>query len=320
MFDFVVFHDFVLFQEVCLTGTAAARAESVKLGKEDDDDVEFIRSKNAQACQKRQKKAALHAQKQTAPLRPETKSLKKKLKSEQIRSSSSSKQNKASSEKQDSGEQEQHIEESSPSDASGSDEEQEEEELVMRPSHYRRQQEYKFEEESGEGSDFEELNVVFDHFNPKESDFAGIRQFLRDLLCGTVYDVGGLVDIIIGQSGAVGTVVKVADEEEVYGVTSVISLAHYKTLECIKQITSFVMSKCPSEHRHELEKALRYTGDGHTGFIINERMVNMPNEMALPLISGLFDELRWSQDDQVLSRIPYLIRSLFLPLKPACAG
>jgi hypothetical protein len=287
-----------LFQEVCQTGTAAARAETAKVGKEEDDDIDFIRSKNAQACQKRQKKAETQAHKLTTPAANQ-KPAKKKLKAiKHDRSSSPAKSKISSSQKRD------QKDDTVPSDHSDSesedgDEGEEEEELVMRPSHYRRQQEYKFEEESGEGSDFEELNVVFDHFNPKETDFGGIRQFLRDILCGSDYDVGGLVDIIISQSGAVGTVVKVADEEEVYGVTSVINLTHYKSSECVKQVTSFILSKCPQEHRPLMEKFLRSSEDGSTGFIINERMVNMPNEMALPLMSSMFDELQWSQEDQV---------------------
>ena len=48
-----------------------------------------------------------------------------------------------------------------------------------------------------------------------------------------------------------------------------------------------------------MEKLLRSREEGRTGLIINERMVNMPNEMALPLMSSLFDELRWSQEEQV---------------------
>jgi hypothetical protein len=296
-------------QEVCVTGTAAARAEAVKVGSEEDDDADFIRTKNRNACQKRDRKAEMRTQKDVARAAGATAkqpSQKKKKKSK----STVSKVPKAipisSKVRNDDREPEEKDVESGGSDHDDSDSDaaDEDEELAMNPSHYRTQQGYSFEDESGEGSDFEELNVIFDHFNPKESDFGGIRQFLSNLLCGAPYNVGELVDVIIGQSGAVGTVVKVAGEEEVYGVTSVISFAHYASFECIKQITKFILSKCPADQHPLLEKMLRSSEHGHTGFIVNERMVNMPNEMALPLMKGLFDEIGWSQQDQVRNMLP----------------
>ncbi len=289
-------------QEVCVTGTAAARAEAVKVGSEEDDDTDFIRQKNKTACQKRNRKAEKLSQKDaaraTAAATPkQSPSLKKKKKTR----SKAPKATETLTETPIQKEEEELEEQEECSDDGHSDQDaaDEDEELAMNPNHYRTQQGYRFEDESGEGSDFEELNVVFDHFNPKESDFGGIRQFLSNLLCGTPFNVGELVDIIIGQSGAVGTVVKVAGEEEVYGVTSVVSLTHYASTECVKQIKKFVLSKCPADLRPRLEKMCRSSEHGNTGFIVNERMVNMPNEMALPLMKGLFDELGWSQEDQV---------------------
>ncbi len=287
-----------------MTGTAAARAESVKMGSEEDDDTDFIRAKNKNACQKRQRKADMRTQKEVARAEGAT-SKKPQIKKKKKSRSKSPKALEVlpkSTKSQDAEPEpdEQDVEsEGSDDDDSDSGAADEDEELAMKPSHYRTQQGYSFEDESGEGSDFEELNVVFDHFNPKESDFGGIRQFLSSLLCGTPYNVGELVDIIIGQSGAVGTVVKVAGEEEVYGVTSVVSLAHYSSSECIKQIKKFILSKCPADQRPRLERILRSSEHGNTGFVVNERMVNMPNEMALPLMKGLFDEIGWSQEDQV---------------------
>ena len=148
-----------IFQEVNQAGTAAARAETAKIGREEDDDVDFIRSKSAQACQKRQKKAEIQAHRLVSPVANKKSAKKSK---NQDRSSSSSNSKVSSSRK---GVQRDEPGASDRSESEGDEgdegeEGDEEEELVMQPSHYRRQQEYKFEEESGEGSDFEELNVV----------------------------------------------------------------------------------------------------------------------------------------------------------------
>ena len=149
---------------------------------------------------------------------------------------------------------------------------------------------------SDSGSDADEINVTFDCFNPVEEDFHGIKLFLAGLLDEQNFDSSGLVDLVLGQSGEVGSVVKIMDEEEVYGVLSVVDVATASSVSpCLKQISDFILKKCPKSKHVTFAEALRRK----TGLIISERMINMPPEMAVPLLDGLCNELKDANTDKV---------------------
>ena len=57
------------------------------------------------------------------------------------------------------------------------------------------------EEEDDEDSDFSQINVDFDFFDPKESDFHGLKTLLNSYMDGQQFDCSGLVEAIIAQVG-----------------------------------------------------------------------------------------------------------------------
>ena len=141
------------------------------------------------------------------------------------------------------------------------------------------------------GSDTDHVDVTFDSFDPVEADFHGIKMFFANFLDGQPFDSSGLVDIVLAQSGEVGTVLKVMDEDDVYGVISVANLQTASSEASLQQIVDFVSKKCPTSQQDAFAKALR----GKTGLIISERMLNVPPELAVPLVDGLFQEISNSQ-------------------------
>ena len=146
------------------------------------------------------------------------------------------------------------------------------------------------------GSDTDHVDVTFDSFDPVEADFHGIKMFFANFLDGQTFDSSGLVDIVLAQSGEVGTVLKVMDEDDVYGVISVANLQTASSEASLQQIVDFVSKKCPTSQQDAFAKALR----GKTGLIISERMLNVPPELAVPLVDGLLQEISNSQKDSSL--------------------
>jgi protein BCP1 len=57
------------------------------------------------------------------------------------------------------------------------------------------------------------VQADFAFFDPKPSDFHGVRLLLKTYLDSKPWDLTGFVDLILAQT-TVGTVVKLADEEE----------------------------------------------------------------------------------------------------------
>ena len=53
--------------------------------------------------------------------------------------------------------------------------------------------------------------------------------------------------------------------------------------------------KCPKDLKKKLDEAFTEKG---VGMIINERVINIPQETAPPLVDGLFDEIGWATEDE----------------------
>ncbi|EKX55359.1 hypothetical protein GUITHDRAFT_62643, partial [Guillardia theta CCMP2712] len=164
---------------------------------------------------------------------------------------------------------------------------------------YQEKQKREATELDSDESEYDEIQVVFDSFNPKEEDFHGMKLFLLNFLDGAEYNSSELCDLVLEQSGTVGTVVKVKDEEEVYGLMSVISMKANRDKECLKQIRDFILSKSSKQASASIQSIFDSTNT-NVGLIVSERMINMPQDMAVPLINSLFDEIEGAKKAKVI--------------------
>ena len=78
-----------------------------------------------------------------------------------------------------------------------------------------------------------DVQADFVFFDPKPSDFHGVKVLLQTYLDNLQWDLSGFVDLILGQP-TVGTVVKIENDEDdgVYSVVSALSLERYKANSC----------------------------------------------------------------------------------------
>lgn len=134
----------------------------------------------------------------------------------------------------------------------------------------------------------------FDFCDLQEEDFHGLKSLLNIYCDGVEFACSDLCDLLIKQK-AVGTVVKTEGDESVLGVTSVVSLSRHKDEQCIKEIKKFILGKVQGKDKKELEQIIN---DASTGLIINERIINVPQETGEPLIEGVFDEIAWAKKDE----------------------
>mmetsp|Transcript_9680 Transcript_9680/g.35215 ORF Transcript_9680/g.35215 Transcript_9680/m.35215 type:complete len:301 (-) Transcript_9680:97-999(-) len=153
------------------------------------------------------------------------------------------------------------------------------------------------EDLDGSDGDEEEIMVDFEFQDPKESDFLGLKALLGNYLDGELFSSSELCDAIIKQS-TVGTCLKTqgaGDESDPVAVMSVMNLQTRKDAAPIKEICAHLKNKCPKDLQDKLASALSENG---VGLIINERVINVPQETASPLVEGLFDEIEWAQEDE----------------------
>lgn len=82
------------------------------------------------------------------------------------------------------------------------------------------------------------------------------------------------------------------DSNLVFGITTVISLKNSEGIQCIGQIRDFLMDKAEKNSNDAILKMFKNAFQTHDiGLLINERFVNIPAQISLPLFQNLEMEL-----------------------------
>jgi protein BCP1 len=126
--------------------------------------------------------------------------------------------------------------------------------------------------------------------------------------------------MIIGQN-YIGSVLKQCWDDEmsededddvnvVFGVSTCINLTSRKESECVKQIKSIILEKAEKLATDSTLKMLRdiFTNDSRsTGFIINERFINIPTQICVPLLEGLCKEMKRASEKKMPYNFDYIV-------------
>lgn len=153
----------------------------------------------------------------------------------------------------------------------------------------------------------EEVNVEFEAHSISDNDYDGIKKLLQQLFLKAPINIAELTDILI-QQNHIGSVIKQAevqeesgedeDEDEVFGFISLLNLTERKGTECAEQIKELILSLCEKNCEQsmveQLDKLLNDTTKP-VGFLLNERFINVPPQIALPMHQQLQKELAETQ-------------------------
>jgi len=153
------------------------------------------------------------------------------------------------------------------------------------------------DEEMELGENEREIQVDFEGQIPCLEDFAGIKSLLHQLFLKAHVNLSSLTDLILAQS-FIGSVLKQcldenddgSDDEsaldEVYGITTVLNLSHHKEAECIKQLIKYIIEKTNKKASSLFEDPAN-----EIGLLINERFINIPPQVSVPLLENLSGEI-----------------------------
>ncbi|XP_053244901.1 BRCA2 and CDKN1A-interacting protein [Podarcis raffonei] len=164
------------------------------------------------------------------------------------------------------------------------------------------------EEDSDDDDDEEEelnqeVNIEFEAHSISDNDKNGIKKLLQQLFLKAPVSTADLTDILI-QQNHIGSVIKQAelleesddddDPDEVFGFISLLNLTERKGTECAEQIKELVLSQCEKNCEQsmveQLDKLLSDTTKP-VGFLLSERFINVPPQIALPMHQQLQKEL-----------------------------
>uniref|UniRef100_H2Z7H2 Protein BCCIP homolog n=1 Tax=Ciona savignyi TaxID=51511 RepID=H2Z7H2_CIOSA len=153
-----------------------------------------------------------------------------------------------------------------------------------------------------------EVDIDFEGFSLSDHDYDGIRQLLTQLFSSSVeISLSSLSNALIGQN-FIGTVLKqsvsssdnVSDnaEDDVFALVSCLpletqdeisqSMVKHFLSKCKKSVASPEMKK---EFTKILESSTDNSGTTRVAFLINERFINVPAQVALPMFEKLFAEI-----------------------------
>ncbi|KAF0906214.1 hypothetical protein E2562_009230 [Oryza meyeriana var. granulata] len=175
---------------------------------------------------------------------------------------------------------------------------------------------YSSDSDDGEGSS-EELDTVhadFAFYDPKPSDFHGVKLLLKTYLDSKPWDLTGFIDLILEQT-TVGTVVKIAcddeegegngaeksstgDDDDLFGLISVLNLGRYGEHRCIKDLKDYLLAVCSDKDTKKKLKQLLEVKAHDVGLLVCRRFVNFPYELVPKMYESLFDEVSWATEDE----------------------
>uniref|UniRef100_A0A8D0MV95 BRCA2 and CDKN1A-interacting protein n=1 Tax=Sus scrofa TaxID=9823 RepID=A0A8D0MV95_PIG len=149
----------------------------------------------------------------------------------------------------------------------------------------------------------EEVNIEFEAYSISDNDYDGIKKLLQQLFLKAPVNTAELTDLLI-QQNHIGSVIKQSvvsedsdddvDEDEIFGFISLLNLTERKGTPCAEQIKEWILRLCEKNCGKGLAEQLgQLLSDAArpVGFLLSERFVNVPPQIALPLHQQLQKEL-----------------------------
>ncbi|KAK3095168.1 hypothetical protein FSP39_010976 [Pinctada imbricata] len=165
-----------------------------------------------------------------------------------------------------------------------------------------------------------EVQVDFEARMPEDSDFHGIKTLLQQLFLKANIDLSDLTDLILAQN-YIGSVIKqtyieedededdMDDDDPVLGLTTVLDLTDKKEKVCVKQIGSFLVDQCQKCGADQAEKfkSVLANEKENCGLLINERFINIPPQISVPMFESLLKEIEKSKKKRQKFNFAYYI-------------
>ena len=151
------------------------------------------------------------------------------------------------------------------------------------------------ENELGSAKEKEVINVEFIFSCIKEEYFSMIKSLIRPIFQFEKVSLTGLSDLIIQMRENVGTtIIPDDDEDKIVGVFTVIPFRYFKENPSVMQIVSMINEKIEGAEgltSNAKLKAKNILKKKAIGMIINERIINIPEELIPPAMKFISKEI-----------------------------
>jgi len=157
-------------------------------------------------------------------------------------------------------------------------------------------------DEENQEDQAEELQVEFEARAPDEDDFHGIKLLIKQLFCRNAnVNVSKITETILSQR-YIGSVIKtvqadeddleddMADDDHIYAISTVLNLA--KKEESVDGLKKFLLDQTRAGGDRQVLQYVTELLNKNVGFLLNERYVNIPAQVTVPLLETLVTEMR----------------------------
>lgn len=135
------------------------------------------------------------------------------------------------------------------------------------------------------------VQVDLELFNMEGDDYFAVKNFLVPLLDGLVWGASDIAHHLADDMSAhIGTTVRVDGGREPYGILTVLNLHRTAGMEATRQIVRFLLSRITHKAQKQQLKQL-LESKSPLGLLLNERVINVPAQIAPPLHMGFWEEL-----------------------------
>jgi hypothetical protein len=140
--------------------------------------------------------------------------------------------------------------------------------------------------------DEDEVHVDFAFCDTSNDDEGSLRALLEHGTVGRA--LRSFVDLgrILAEQRAVGTVVKVENESDVYAFASVVSLKFHIDAPAVRELKASLTKAAPEAVK---SRVVDLFDDGALGWVVRERIVNVPDVVAPPMYACLLEDLEWAR-------------------------
>ncbi|CDK29575.1 unnamed protein product [Kuraishia capsulata CBS 1993] len=165
--------------------------------------------------------------------------------------------------------------------------------------------------EEGEEDGEEMVNVDFDFFDFDPIDFHATKNFLRQMFGddSIKFDISAFADLILSNSH-VGTTIKTEGKEsDPFSILSVVNLNENLSKQSFKTLVQYLFEKTSktAEFSMTLRQLLSSASKFKTGWIVSERLINMPVETTPPMYKMLLEEIENSKNNKEPFEFDYFL-------------
>lgn len=150
---------------------------------------------------------------------------------------------------------------------------------------------------SGKAGESDVTEIEFCFVDPRDIHFSSVRALLVHFAPQPVrMQVFDMADAIVYQK-CVGTMISVeGSTDDAYGVCTILPLRQLQRRAFFLTLCKLWLGKCPAPAWSALNCALGADAEA-TGLLVSERLVNMPPQLAPPLLESLLDDVAWAKKE-----------------------